>query len=85
MLYGYFYSASHRMLFRGPLSVTGRWKEVFKLRRDAADFLCSITLRSAGGVSLQSAGPTTAKARFWNREVRDQGTRRSQRSASWSK
>ena len=25
----------------------------------------------AGGVSFQSAGPTTAKARFRNREVRD--------------
>ena len=27
MLYGYLYSASHRTLFRGALSVTGRWKE----------------------------------------------------------
>ena len=27
MLYGYFYSASRRRLFRGALNVTGRWKE----------------------------------------------------------
>jgi len=26
-------------------------------------------------MSFQSAGPTTAKARFWDREVRDQGSR----------
>src|SRR6218665_3188604 len=43
--------------------------KVFKLRRDADDIPGSITLRSAGGVSFQSAGPTTANARFWNREV----------------
>ena len=55
--------------------------KVFKLRRDADDIPCSITLRSAGGVSFQSEGPTTAKARFWSREVRDHGIRRSQRSA----
>src|SRR6218665_3954022 len=53
----------------------------FKLRRDADDIPCNITLRSAGGESFHSAGPTTAKARFWDREVRDQGIRRSQRSA----
>ena len=47
--------------------------KVFKLQRDANDIPCSITLRSAGGVSFQSAGPTTAKARFWDREVRDHG------------
>jgi len=27
MLYGYLYSASHNRLFRGALSVTGKWKE----------------------------------------------------------
>src|SRR6218665_581037 len=53
---------------------------VFKLRRDADDIPCNITLRSAGGESFHSAGPTTAKARFWDREVPDQGIRRSQRS-----
>src|SRR6218665_2963569 len=47
--------------------------KVFKLRRDADDIPCNITLRSAGGESFHSAGPTTAKARFWDREVRDQG------------
>ena len=50
--------------------------KVLKLRRDADDILCNITLRSAGGVSFQSAGTTTAKAR-----VRGHGIRRSQRSA----
>src|SRR6218665_2388938 len=35
--------------------------KVFKLRRDADDIPCNITLRSAEGVSFQSAGPTTAK------------------------
>ena|SRR6218665_4043 len=74
MLYGYLYSASHRRLFIGVLGVTGRRKEVFKLRRDAGDIPYSITLRIAGGVSFQSAGPTTAKARFWDREVRYRGT-----------
>src|SRR6218665_2620440 len=59
-------------------------RKVFKLRRDADDIPCSITLRSAGGVSFQSAGPTTPKARFWDREVWNQGTRRSQRSAERS-
>ena len=60
--------------------------KVFKLHRDAGDIPCSITLRSAGRVSFQSAGPTTAKARFWDRDVHvwDQGTRRSQRSAERS-
>src|SRR6218665_1129844 len=58
--------------------------KVFKLRRDADDIPCNITLRSAGGESIHSAGPTTAKARFWDREVRDQGIRRSQRSAEHS-
>src|SRR6218665_1259016 len=58
--------------------------KVFKLRRDADDIPCNITLRSAGGESFHSAGPTTAKARFWDREVRDQGIRRSQRSAERS-
>src|SRR6218665_2649898 len=59
--------------------------KVFKLRRDADDIPCNmITLRSAGGESFHSAGPTTAKARFWDREVRDQGIRRSHRSAERS-
>src|SRR6218665_2345396 len=58
--------------------------KVFKLRRDADDIPCNITLRSAGGESFHSAGPTTAKARFWDGEVRDQGLRRSQRSAERS-
>ena len=58
--------------------------KVFKLRRDADDIPCNITLRSAGGESFHSVGPTTAKARFWDREVRDQGIRRSQRSAERS-
>src|SRR6218665_1433864 len=39
--------------------------KVFKQRRDADDIPCNIT--------LHSAGLTTAKARFWDREVRDQG------------
>jgi len=59
-------------------------RKVFKLRRDADDIPRSIKLRSAGGVPFQSAGPTTANARFWNREVQDQGTRRSLRSAERS-
>src|SRR6218665_1172241 len=46
--------------------------KVFKLRRDADDIPCNITIQSAGGESFHSAGPTTAKARFWDREVRDQ-------------
>src|SRR6218665_3270122 len=58
--------------------------KVFKLRRDADDIPCNITLRSAGGESFHSAGPTTAKAQFWDSEVRDQGIRRSQRSAERS-
>src|SRR6218665_1839604 len=45
--------------------------KVFKLRRDANGIPCNITLRSAGGESFHSAGHTTAKARFWDREVRD--------------
>ena len=44
----------------------------------------TITLRSAGGESFQSAGPTTAKARFWDIEVRDHDKRRSQRLADRS-
>jgi len=39
-------------------------RKVFKLRRDAGDIHCSTTLRSAGGVLFQSAGPTAAKAWF---------------------
>src|SRR6218665_4384 len=78
--YGYLCSASRRRLSRGALSVTGRRKEVFKLRMDAGDIPCSITLRRAGGVLFQSTEPTTAKAQFRDREVQDQGTRRSQRS-----
>ena len=35
--------------------------KVVKLRRDADDIPCNITLRSAGGESFQSAGPITAK------------------------
>src|SRR6218665_195852 len=58
--------------------------KVFKLRRGADDIPCNITLRSAGGESFHSAGPTTAKARFWDTDVRDQGIRRSQRSAERS-
>src|SRR6218665_2224855 len=58
--------------------------KVFKLRRNAHDISCSITLRSAGGVSFESERPTTAKARFWDRELRDHGIRRSQRSAESS-
>src|SRR6218665_469211 len=58
--------------------------KVFKLGRDADDIPCNITLRSAGGETFHSAGPTTAKAQFWDREVRDQGIRRSQRSAERS-
>ena len=56
-------------------------KKVFKLQRDACD---SITLWSAGGVSFQGAGPTTAKAWFRIREVPDYDIRRSQRSAERS-
>jgi len=52
--------------------------KVFKLRRGGDDILCSIILRSAGGVSFQSARPTTAKARLWDREVREHAIRRSQ-------
>src|SRR6218665_1180266 len=59
-------------------------RKVLKLGGDAGDIPCSTTLRSAGGVSFQSVGPTTAKTRFWDREVRDQGSRRSQRSAERS-
>src|SRR6218665_701707 len=58
--------------------------KVFNLRRDADDIPCNITLRSAGGESFHSAGPTTAKVRFWDREVRDQGIKTSQRSAERS-
>ena len=58
-------------------------RRVFKQRRGASDIPCGITLRSAGGVSFQSihVGPIVAKARFWDREIRDQSTRGSQRSA----
>src|SRR6218665_193019 len=55
--------------------------KVFKLLRDGDDIPCNITLRSAGGEPFQSAGPTTAKVRFWDREVLDQVIRRSQRPA----
>src|SRR6218665_2250631 len=55
--------------------------KVFKLRRDADDIPCNITLRSAGGESFRNTGPATAKVRFWDREVRDHGIKRSQRSA----
>src|SRR6218665_346558 len=58
--------------------------KVFKLRRDADDIPCRILLQSARRVSFQRAGPTTAKARFWDREVQDHGIRRSQRSAERS-
>jgi len=47
-------------------------RKVFKLCRDTGDIPCGIVLQKAGGVSFQSAGPTTAKARFWDREVWDQ-------------
>ena len=33
--------------------------KVFKLRKDAGDILCNITLRSAGGESFHSAGPNS--------------------------
>ena len=59
-------------------------RKFFKLRRNAGNIPCSITYRRAVGVSFQSVGPATAKARFCDREVRDQGTRRSQRSAARS-
>ena len=36
MLYGYLYSASHRRLFRGALSVTGRWKEKWPCFRNVS-------------------------------------------------
>jgi len=42
--------------------------KVFKLRRDADEILCNITLRSAGGESFQSAGPTTAKTRLMSND-----------------
>src|SRR6218665_3845984 len=58
--------------------------KVFKLLRDADDIPCNITLRSAGGESFHSAGHTTAKVRFWDREARDQVIRRSQRSTERS-
>ena len=58
--------------------------KVLKLRRDADDIPCNITLQSAGGESFHSAGSTTAKARLWGRDVRDQCIRRSQRSAERS-
>src|SRR6218665_214200 len=58
--------------------------KVFKLQRDTDDIPCSITLRGAGDVPFQSAVPTTVKARLLDREVRDHGIRRSQRSAERS-
>jgi|SRR6218665_2742240 len=61
----------------GGKSETGEKCIIASGRMDAS----GITLRSAEGVSFQSAGPTTAKTRFWDREVQDQGTRRSQRLA----
>ena len=39
-----------------------------KNRSDADDIPFSITLRSAGEVSFQRVGPTTVKARFWDRD-----------------
>src|SRR6218665_2703070 len=77
MLYGYLYSVSQRRLIQRRSQRERQIKRnKFKLRRDADDIPCSITIRSAGRASFQSAGPTTAaKARFWYREVRDQGTR----------
>ena len=62
--YGYLHSAAYMRLFREKKSVQN-----FRLRKDAGDIPYSITLRSAGEVLFQSAGPTTAKARFWDREV----------------
>lgn len=64
--------------------MTGQWIEVFMQRRDASDIHWRIILQTAGRVSLQSEGPTTAKAQHWHNEVCDPGTIRSNRSAKWS-
>jgi len=62
MLYGYVYSASRRKAIQRRSKRDRKVKrKVFKLRWDAGDIPCSITLWSAGGVSFQSAGLTTAK------------------------
>ena len=82
LLYGHLYSASHRRLFIGALSVTGRWKEGSS---NYVETQVISPVASNSGVQkechFQSVGPIAAKARFWDREIRDQGTRGSQRSA----
>src|SRR6218665_273129 len=85
MLYGYFVNRLSQEAIQKRSQRDRLVKiKVFKLRRDAYDIPCNITLRSAGGESFHSAGPTTAKARLWEREVRDHGIRRSQQSAERS-
>jgi len=58
--------------------------KVFSPGRDAGDICGIIIPRTAGGVSFQSEGPTTAKAWCWGKPVRDLGPRRSNRSAERS-
>jgi len=52
ILYGYLYSASLKAIQRRSQRDRQVKRKVFKLRRDGGDTPCSITLRSAGGVSL---------------------------------
>jgi len=57
-------------VYSEALSACQAGEKIFKLRSDAGDIPCSITLRSARGVSYQSAGPTTDK------DVLDQGNKK---------
>jgi len=56
--------------------------KVFKLRRDADDIPCNITLRSAGGESFQSAGP---RAGSWHRRHRQPPRAPNSRGANFRK
>jgi len=82
MLYGYLYSASCRRLFRGTLSMTGRWKE-------KSSNYYGRRWYSHSGVQEEYHSkvqdPQLQMPGSGHREVWDKGTRRSQRSAERSR
>jgi len=55
--------------------------KVFGQQRDAGDIPWRFILWTAGRVLFQSKGPTTAEAWCWDKEIHNQGIRRSNRSA----
>jgi len=72
------YSASQRRLLRDPLSVTSRRKE---RSSNYVETQVVSALASHSGVQEECHSKVQEPLRFWDREVRDRGTRRSQRSA----